>query len=471
MAQHILPSNVPLSKKDIACYGIFGGGGFLLSYMMFGSLILYYFTDILGISMASAGVLLLVARIWDGINDPLMGLLIDKTHTRWGKNRPYIFMGGILMAIFTVLLFTRPAVESEGARLGWAYFTYIGYGMTYTMCTMSMGSLPSRLTTDRQGVAKLSSAFFAGTGVMSVVASFLLMTIITTFAGPDGDMAKGYQRTAIVAGLIVLVFSVLLSVLVKERGLEGENPAQIKLWPAIKAACTNKSFLGFLISEAIVLFGYYLSAGAIIYYCIYNLGGQDHYTPLLVCEYAMPLIAAFLVPFLLSKKVDYRKIISFSIAMIAISYGLRYITGDASAFWMTVLAAVGGLGFGCYNVLFVPIALDCAIYSEHETGMQLQGFFTAANSVLGKGVGGLAAAFLAFFLEYIGYVEGAATQTDRVLAGLKLCVTGGITVLAVVGLVTFLLTYKLKGEHLDKMNEENIANRNIVTERTSDSHE
>lgn len=180
--KHILPANTPVTKRETVLFGIFGSG-FMYAYILFSAVIMYYFTDVFGISMAAVGTMLLVARVWDGINDPLMGIILDKTHTRWGKNRPYIFAGSIIMSIFTILMFTNPHFESEGAKLAWAYFTYIGFGMSYTMCTIAIGSLPSRLTADRQGYTSLNSAFFLGSSIMSIIVSLTMMKCITFFAG------------------------------------------------------------------------------------------------------------------------------------------------------------------------------------------------------------------------------------------------------------------------------------------------
>ena len=457
---HILPANTPVTKRETVFYGLFGGGGFAYSYIMFSSVILYYFTDVLGIAAGAAGVLLLIARIWDGINDPLMGILIDKTHTRWGKNRPYIFIGGILMAVFTVLLFTKPDFESEGSKLAWAYFTYIGYGMSYTMCTIALGSLPSRLTTDRHGIAKMASSFFAGSSVMSILASLTLMSSIATFSGPEGNMARGYQSTAILAAAILLLFVVILSVSVKERDLQGENPPQIKFFEAIKVMFSNVHYWGFMLTQGVAIFGYYLSAGTILYYCIYNLGSQTHYTPLLVCDYATPIIAALVIPGLV-KKMDRKSIVVISLLTVGVAYLLRYLTGDTNTFVMVLLAGIGGIAMGFFNVLFNPIALDCAIFSEHKTGLQLQGSFVAANSILTKCAAGLSGALLGFILNHVGYVENAPAQSDQVLSALKLCATLSVSVAAVAGAILFCLMYRLKNGDLEEMNERNITRRNI----------
>lgn len=145
MNNKMKPASAPITLSEKVRY-IIGCSGFPYAVTMFSSVIMYYFTDVLGISAAAAGTLLLVARVWDGINDPMMGMIVDRTRSCWGKCRPYILVGGVLLSVFTFLLFTNPGIQSESGKLAWAYFTYIGFGMTYTMFCMSLKVLVSRLT-------------------------------------------------------------------------------------------------------------------------------------------------------------------------------------------------------------------------------------------------------------------------------------------------------------------------------------
>lgn len=147
--------------------------------------------------------------------------------------------------------------------------------------------------------------------------------------------------------------------------------------------------------------------------------------------------------------------------VIGITYLLRYLTGDTNTFVMVLLAALGGLALSYYNVLFTQIALDCAIYSERKTGLQLQGSFAAASSILGKCASGFAAAFLAAVLDRVGYVKNAAEQTSEVLEALKICAILSFAVASLVAAVVFVFMYRLKDDFLEKANRENIEQRNL----------
>lgn len=422
---------------------------------MFSSVITYYFTDVLGISAAAAGTLLLVARIWDGINDPLMGMIVDRTHTRWGKCRPYILVGGILMAIFIFLLFTNPGIESEGGKLAWAYFTYIGFGMTYTMFCMSLRVLGSRLTKDRNQITAMSSLSFIGTSICSTFAALTLMTFIKKFAGPENNQVRGYSGVALVATVLLLVTAIVMAS-IKERDFEAGNAHAKERTPfsqSLRVLVTNRPFLGFCLASAIVYIGYYLASSTLMYYCVYNLGNADYYTPLTFVAYGAPIVAALTIP-MLTKKFGKRRIIITAFIGIAFGYGLRYITGDQNVVIMVALAAVAGISIGFWNVLFTPTSLDCALFSRYKTGVQADALFITSFTLLTKIASGLAGAVLGFILDGVGYVANAESQSETVLTALRLCATLGAAAAAIVALVVFLLMYTLKEKDLEQMNAE-----------------
>lgn len=454
MKNHMLLANTKVSLPEKVRW-IIGCSGFPYAVLMFSGVIMYYFTDVLGIGAAAAGTLLLVARIWDGINDPMMGAIVDRTYTRWGKCRPYILAGGILMAIFVVLLFTNPGIVSEGGKLAWAYFTYIGFGMSYTVFAMSMKVFPTRLTQDRHEITALSSLSFIGTSICSAFAALSLMPFITKFAGEEGNMARGYSGVSLVAGGLLLVTAVILAT-IRERDFEaaeGNKKEKAPIVDSIKALLRNRPFLGFSIATAIVYIGYYLAASTLMYYCIYNLGNADYYTPLTFVDYGTPIVAALAIP-PLTKKFGKRNIVIAAFMGIALGYGLRYLTGDRNVVIMVGLATIAGISIGFWNVIFTPLSLDCALYTEYQTGLKVDALFVTAFTLLTKVASGVAGAVLGFILDGVGYVQNAAEQTELVLRTLRICATIGAAVAAIVALVIFILTYTLKDEDLERMNHE-----------------
>lgn len=121
----------PLTGKHYFVYGL-GNFASQLSWTMVSTYLSIFYTDVFGLGVGAVALLMLIAKVWDGINDPMMGTLMERTHTRWGRFRPYIFVGAIFLVIFTILTFTVPGFGGP-AKLAYAYITYIGLGMSYTI--------------------------------------------------------------------------------------------------------------------------------------------------------------------------------------------------------------------------------------------------------------------------------------------------------------------------------------------------
>ena len=123
-------------KKEVGAVqiGMYGLGNFAaqLSWTMVSTYLVIFYTDVFGLAASSVAMLMLIAKVWDGINDPIMGAIMDKSHSKWGKYRPFILIGSIVLVIFTILTFSTPDFNDTG-KLIWAYVTYIGLGMAYTV--------------------------------------------------------------------------------------------------------------------------------------------------------------------------------------------------------------------------------------------------------------------------------------------------------------------------------------------------
>ena len=127
--------------------------------------LLAFFTNLLGLSPLVAGNIFLVARIWDAINDPMMGTLADRTRSKWGSYRPYILFGALPLCVFFILCFSAPEM-SMGAKIAWALVVYIGEGMLGTLVGMPYGTLPNAMTTDMQERAVLGVGRSMGSAIL-----------------------------------------------------------------------------------------------------------------------------------------------------------------------------------------------------------------------------------------------------------------------------------------------------------------
>lgn len=150
-----------VGRLQVGAYGV-GNFACQLSFTMVNMYLSYFYTDVFGLTPAAVALLLLVAKVWDGINDPMMGVLMDKSYKKVGGYRTYIVLGTVLLVIFTILTFTVPGLGGTG-KLVYAYVTYIGLGMSYTVMNVPYGALPSRMTDNPKRLNQMfASSMWAG---------------------------------------------------------------------------------------------------------------------------------------------------------------------------------------------------------------------------------------------------------------------------------------------------------------------
>ena len=185
-----------LSKKTLFAYGC-GDFASNLCWTFVGSYLSVFYTDVVGMAPAIASMIMLIAKIWDGVNDPMFGMIAERTNSKKGRFRPYIFYGAPFLALFSVLTFTTFGKGS--AAVGWAAFSYIGCGMLYTVVNLSYGSLSTVMTTNAEDIAQLNSYRMMGTNISSVLLNAITAPMLAAFsAGSQGYTAKSYTIVAII---------------------------------------------------------------------------------------------------------------------------------------------------------------------------------------------------------------------------------------------------------------------------------
>lgn len=164
-----------LNKKEMASYGI-GAVGKDMVYMFCASYILYYYQDILGVSAIAMGIILLAARVFDAFNDPIMGVVVAKTRTRWGKFRLWLFIGTLLNAVVLFLMFSAPPTLDGGGLVAYAAVTYVLWGVTYTMLVTQLVAFPFAIIFGR-----LASKYSTGRLITACIIAYIGITVFAVF--------------------------------------------------------------------------------------------------------------------------------------------------------------------------------------------------------------------------------------------------------------------------------------------------
>lgn len=199
-----------------------GEAGCQFSWALISSYLIVYYTDAVGLSAAVISTIMLIARIWDAINDPMFGNIAENhTHTRWGRFRPYILFGAPLLAIFNCLTFWNLNI-SMGAKAVWCALTYIGCGMIYTAVSISVGSVPNSMTTSNKDRVTLQSSRNIIGNIASLIINAIAMPMILYFGNGDTGSGKGYFLSALVFSILcipclLICFGSIREVIVPDR--------------------------------------------------------------------------------------------------------------------------------------------------------------------------------------------------------------------------------------------------------------
>lgn len=408
-----------------------------ISWGLVSSYLLYFYTDVFGLPAAVIGTLMLTARVWDAVNDPIMGLIAERTKTKWGRFRPYILWGSILLCILNYLTFTVPNLQG-GPKIVYAFLTYISLGTIYTVVNLPYGALATVMTRDTDERTSLNSfrGFFQM--IANVVVGGSVMPLVT-FMG-KGDSAKGFSGAAMVLSAIALPIFLLVFYKCKEVVPPPKNH-KATLKESAMAVTQNKPLLLLLINLFLVFTALFGRLGTVIYYYIYNMHRPDLIGPLMMTFGLSSAVGSVVVAFL-AKHFEKKTINIYGTILTGIGFIAIYFVPATSVqmiFALTILACVP-LGFG--TPLLFSMVGDCVDYYQHKTGVRADGAIYSAISLSTKVSMTIIGVLSVSALAAMGYVANQA-QTPEALKGINVVVNlvpGILFVLSVIPLFFYDLT-------------------------------
>ena len=257
-----------LTGKQKAAFGI-GAVGKDMVYALSSSYVMYYYQDILGLSATFVGFILMIARVFDALNDPFMGILVAKTRTRWGKFRPWLISGTVLNALVLYALFAAPEQETGGLMV-WFSVVYILWGMTYTMMDIPYWSMIPAITTTPQETENLSVIGRTCAGVGSALMAMGTMLMVGILGGSSERL--GFRRVALIVAVIFVITEVICAVSVRER--EDSSMKTSTVPEMFRALFRNDQALVVVLTIVLINSALYLTSNLIIYFFKYDVGGE-----------------------------------------------------------------------------------------------------------------------------------------------------------------------------------------------------
>lgn len=450
-------------------YGV-GAIGLDLSYGLFYSYLSYYLSSVLGLKEAFLLVLTPLARIWDGINDPIMGTIVDSTRTKMGKYRPWIVIGAASNAIVLSLLFT--SFGMSGSKL-YIYigFMYVLWGMTNTMADIPYWSMVPSFTNDpkdRNLVATVARTFSGfGQGVITVLTPLVLPYLSSGMnKTQDGYSASGFSKWAIICGILLVAFALICVLSTKERNVV-YNSEKFSFKQMFKVIGSNDQLIVFMIFAMISNAGWYLTSGTAVYYFTDVLEQSTAQSLFSIIGAVGSVIGLLVIP-VLGKKFSNRTIYQISLIMAIVGYVLMYIFGPILkiTIMLDICYILASIGIGSMFVAQTIFLADIVDYGEYKTGTRHESITFSMKGFLQKMAYTIQTIFLFGGLGIMDYnsqiAEHAINGPTKTAIGI-ICFAVP-PALMLISLIIFSTKFKLHGEMKEKIHD-------FIAERRAESSE
>lgn len=449
-----------LTVKEKASYGL-GAVGKDMVYMLSASYVLYYYQDILGVSAIAMGVILMAARIFDAFNDPIMGIIVAKTKTRWGKFRPWLMIGTLLNAIVLYFMFAAPPAMSGSGLVAYAAITYIVWGVTYTMMDIPYWSMIPAFTEGGKDRENLSTLARSCAGAGSAI-----ITIITMICVPllgKGDERVGFQWfTLLIATLFVLFIGITCMNIKEKSTVDVDSPSIKEMFGAL---LRNDQALIVVISIVLINCSLYITSNLLIYFFKYDIAGDSwnaSYVFFNTFGGAVQILSMMIFYPLVRKLINSIQVFYLSVGMAIGGYIILFIMMFANATNVYMLLLPGFFifaAFGFLTVLTTVFLANTVDYGELKNNRRDESVIFSMQTFVVKLASGVAAmiASVCLTLSRISQDTSAATTGISSVNSNVAILRMTMTILPICGLLIafliFMKKYILTDDKLSEINQ------------------
>ncbi len=407
-------------------YGL-GAVGKDMVYMLSASYILYYYQDILGVEAWIMGVILLVARVFDAFNDPIMGVLVAKTKTKWGKFRPRLLIGTITNAIILYLMFACPPTLQGSGLVAYAAAFYIIWGVTYTMMDIPYWSMIPAFTEggkEREGLTTLArSCAGVGSALISIFAILIVQALGKTIGGADATAKMveitGFKYLALIVAILFVVFIVITCITVKEKSSVDMKTATVG--EMFKALIQNDQAMTVVITIVCINTALYITSNLVLYFFKYDLGGTawyNNYTLFNTVGGGVQILSMMvLYPIMRNVfKLNNIKIFFVGAAMSVIGYLVLLGLATAGSTSIAPLMIPGVLimaNAGMNNVIVTVFLANTVDYGELKNNRRDESVIFSMQTFVVKLASGVAAFIASLALSAFHLSDAATSEADQ----------------------------------------------------------
>ncbi len=416
-----------------------------LYFSIIGFIFIFYLTEQLGLSGTLAGTSMLIGKIWDAVTDPIVSSISDRTKSKFGRRRPFIFWGALLLAVSMVLMFSMPRLGTDTKTFIAATMLFCLLGTGYTLVNIPYCSLQPELTDDYHEKTKLTS-FRMGFAILGTLLAVTARPIAEAIGIDDG----GWTIMAIIMGSVILLSSWVTVFTVKED-MHIELKKQKSIKASYKEIILNREFLYALIPWTLFVTGVTVIQGSFLYYFKYIFKQQSMFE---IALFGLIIISLICLPLWvnISKKIS--KAHSYILGMGFFSLGLLIsylLSPKFGALFAVIVISISGIGFSTHYIMPHSIIPDIIELDAVRTGIRREGVFYGIWNFLMKCGQALAGLLIGITLDIVNFVppsrpDEIVVQSQKTLDGITL-LCGPIPVILIIIGILVLRKYPINDKY------------------------
>lgn len=399
-------------------FGVGDLGGNLF-FTIVGFYLLFFLTEVSGLSAALAGVALMIGKIWDAVSDPIVGYLSDRTHTRIGRRRPYMLWGSIALLLLMVVAFTVPELPSPWKFL-YVVLALCLVNTAWTLVNIPYGALTPELTRDFHERTALNGYRMSFAVIGTFIGAGAVLPLVTLL-GESGSDPIGWTLMALVMGAVMMISGLITVVVVREKHQETTSVPEAVIGSYL-AVLRLKAFRTILIPWSLHVTGINIIQASLLYYFAVIFGSQEGF------QVALPILLASAIVCIpiwvqlskrLGKKLSYNIGMSIFAAAVVLFFFLGHRMDISFSY---ILMAVAGTGFAAHYVMPFAMIPDVVEYDAVTNGKRREGVFYGLWTFVAKIGQDIGLGLNGLLLSVAGYQEGVARQSESAVFTIRLLV-------------------------------------------------
>ena len=445
-----------LKTGQKAAFG-FGAFGKDVVYMLISSYLLYYYNVVLGMSSVFIGTVMMAARVFDAFNDPIMGIIVAKTKTRWGRFRPWILAGTVLNAVTIYALYATPESMGDSAQRIWLIVFYFAWGITYTLMDIPFWSMIPAITEPGEDREALTSLARTCSGIGDAIPTVLTMTIVPILSASSAiaDYRIGFRWWALIVAVVFVISELICVLKVPEKPIETTAPTS-SVGQMFRTLFANDQAMTVVVSIILVYTSVNICGNLVLYFFQFDVGNEGAYSIFAAVAFAAQVLVMMIVP-AIRKKFTKAQLFVFGfliqiagfLVILAMAFGGVYT--PENWYILCIPGIMIYLGYGMLNVIMTIFLSDSVDYGEVKNHTREESVIFSMQTFTVKLASGLAVFLAGIVVDLIHLETDAAVQSVSTLTQLRMWMTIPSVLLLIVGIIVFKKCYKLDDTKMDEI--------------------